>query len=447
MQRSLTNSSHMLGVPSGRITHSNEDSRLNGLIDEWAPNALQPDEKYEETEFKADFTSEEATSPIGSDETQSSIPEHTPASDDFLSIIQDTNQSHWTFPDSQSSQDFKDIPETSFSAPIEFKEEELLEEGVYLQGDLFETERLNEVDEEIEDPDAALARKYNQPSSVTCSRITVGFWTADSVELKFLFGRRKIKYEMRNNSKEVNMVVEFDFSQISGLEVDTKKKTMTIELSKPPHFSARENGKWVKVSDFTQGNVTLYRRHKIEVESGSFRSHIARFFDCEAGIAQLAEIPLSNSGQEPTFLAECVCDWDRENVATIHCDACDSNYCDECDEILHRHPDKKPHKRTPYGESLKKKTKRKKKDRCRCGTGATKGTLGEPCTGNRCPCFGEGRKCSSCGCKNCHNPANAHPDAEESVAVKAGSKKGEAKQKAQTKISIGKPITANKEEL
>lgn len=26
--------------------------------------------------------------------------------------------------------------------------------------------------------------------------------------------------------------------------------------------------------------------------------------------------------------------------------------------------------------------------------------------GNRCPCFGEGRACGGCGCKNCSNPLN-----------------------------------------
>jgi len=408
-----------------------DSSNFNGMIDEWAPDAL--DEKYEETEFKADFTSE-GTSPVGSDENFNG-PTTSPQSEpDFLSLIQNGAQSTWDVEESlQNSEDplpnsvlINSDEDLFANNPIPFKEDDILreelkeedifEEQLYFSGEMLEGNFIAE-DGESEDPDAALARKYNQPSSLTCSRITVGFWSAEAVDLKFLFGRRKIKYEMRANAKEVNMVIEFDFSQISGLEVDTKKKTMKIELSKPPHFMARENGKWVKVSDFTQGNVTLYRRHKIEVESASFKSHMARFFDCEHGLSQLSEIPLTDSGQEPTFLAECVCDWDKENVATIHCDACEANYCDECDEILHRHPNKKAHKRAPYGVSLKKRTKRKKKDRCRCGTGATKGTLGEPCTGNRCPCFGEGRSCSSCGCKNCHNPANGHPEEEESPAA------------------------------
>lgn len=37
----------------------------------------------------------------------------------------------------------------------------------------------------------------------------------------------------------------------------------------------------------------------------------------------------------------------------------------------------------PSGGGSGKKRKRQKSERCRCGTGATKGTLGDPCTGNR----------------------------------------------------------------
>ena len=81
-----------------------------------------------------------------------------------------------------------------------------------------------------------------------------------------------------------------------------------------------------------------------------------------------------------------ICDWDNENVAVFHCEECSQNYCAVCDDVLHRHTNKKGHERVPLEDAssspkTKKNKKRKKSDRCRCGTGATKGTLGEPCTG------------------------------------------------------------------
>jgi hypothetical protein len=95
-------------------------------------------------------------------------------------------------------------------------------------------------------------------------------------------------------------------------------------------------------------------------------------------------------GTQATFVAQSNnCDWDKETPAVIKCTECNAKYCEECDEVLHRHPTKKHHIRSQITETPsnmdkganKKRKKRKKGDKCRCGTGATKGTLGEPCTG------------------------------------------------------------------
>ena len=80
-----------------------------------------------------------------------------------------------------------------------------------------------------------------------------------------------------------------------------------------------------------------------------------------------------------------------------------------CDEVIHKHANKKSHKRINLeikSQKPKINKKRKQNDTCRCGTGATRGTLGDPCTGNRCPCFSSGRGCVGCGCKNCNNPTS-----------------------------------------
>ena len=46
-----------------------------------------------------------------------------------------------------------------------------------------------------------------------------------------------------------------------------------------------------------------------------------------------------------------ICDWDRENIALLHCVECGSqSYCAECDEVLHRPPDKRVHKRIPTNQ-------------------------------------------------------------------------------------------------
>jgi hypothetical protein len=43
-----------------------------------------------------------------------------------------------------------------------------------------------------------------------------------------------------------------------------------------------------------------------------------------------------------------MCDWDRENIALLHCVDCgNQSYCAECDEVLHRPPNKRGHQRIP----------------------------------------------------------------------------------------------------
>jgi len=141
---------------------------------------------------------------------------------------------------------------------------------------------------------------------------------------------------------------------------------------------------------------------------------------CDRRLRQLSKLGISPL--ETTFPSEAQwngippCDWDKENKATKHCKDCKSNYCDVCDDVIHRHEAQKSHRRIPVPVQLprpkKAGTKKRKKmnsDRCRCGTGATKGTLGEPCTGNRCPCFSNGKNCTSCGCKGCANPIKRNP--------------------------------------
>eukprot|EP00026_Physarum_polycephalum_P008440 Phypoly_transcript_08526.p1 GENE.Phypoly_transcript_08526~~Phypoly_transcript_08526.p1 ORF type:complete len:445 (+),score=88.76 Phypoly_transcript_08526:86-1420(+) len=319
---------------------------------------------------------------------------------------------------------------------------------------------------EDDDDDVADQLSKYPPSVLVATKLLIGSWLLKgakpqvpgtsspdpsekslfNIEVRFLYGRRRGKYEI--NQPGASLMIDYDFSAISGLAFKLDTKIMVVELSEPPTFSAREEGKWVKVLDFTQGNASYYRRHYIEFFVQNFAQHVERLLEFDPRLKQLAEYGLAEISPDPSFAAAAatsqtvICDWDRENIALLHCTECGSqSYCAECDEVLHRPPDKRHHKRIPthqmgqagatpggpaptpnynhaagaqasynttptQGKKRKTKEKGKKSERCRCGTGATKGTLGEPCTGNRCPCYSEGRGCSSCGCKNCRNPHN-----------------------------------------
>eukprot|EP01112_Ceratiomyxa_fruticulosa_P000325 TRINITY_DN102_c0_g2_i1.p1 TRINITY_DN102_c0_g2~~TRINITY_DN102_c0_g2_i1.p1 ORF type:complete len:349 (-),score=58.34 TRINITY_DN102_c0_g2_i1:105-1151(-) len=160
---------------------------------------------------------------------------------------------------------------------------------------------------------------------------------------------------------------------------------------------------------------------------------MAKLLAFDARLSSLADIGLVEPPENNFIGSPLLCDWDQTNIAFVSCNECgNQNYCTECDEVLHRHPDKRHHKRVqthsqPHSTTaattatstttatataaatLHQKRKKKKGERCRCGTGASKGTLGDPCTGNRCPCYSEGRGCAHCGCKGCKNPYKETP--------------------------------------
>jgi len=270
------------------------------------------------------------------------------------------------------------------------------------------------------------SKKYRQPASLRAANMTIGNWKLTearscegngepfTMEVKFLFGRRKIKYELFQQSSKKSLLMDYDFAQIAGIKFDAKDRTLVFHLTEPPNFSSKERGKCNKIPDFTQGSASRYQRHVVELAANmNYEEQFARLLESDRRLQQLSETSLP--AQENTtfdnvdieYVPTTVCDWDRENSAVVFCGECNANYCEDCDDVLHRHATRKSHKRMPITSPLskpKKTKKRKKADRCRCGTGATKGTLGDPCTGNRCPCYSNGKNCSSCGCKNCSNP-------------------------------------------
>jgi len=273
---------------------------------------------------------------------------------------------------------------------------------------------------------SAIKNKYRQPASLRSVNLTIGPWKltdpmkpaqgADqfTLEVKFLFGRRKIKYDFFQTSSKKSLILDYEFSQISALKFKPKERLLIFQLSEAPFFSSKERGKCNKVPDFTQGNASRYQTHLIELAPNvNYEEQFEKLLQSDRRLRQLSEIALPaidstfSNVDELNSVPSVVCDWDKENSAVVYCGECNANYCEDCDDVLHRHATRKNHKRLPVSNSLakpKKCKKRKKNDRCRCGTGATKGTLGDPCTGNRCPCYSNGKSCSNCGCKNCNNP-------------------------------------------
>jgi len=307
----------------------------------------------------------------------------------------------------------------------------------------------DEYDEEEEElssskQDPITPKKYQQPVSFLADNLIIGSWSLKSLiestgenitlDIKILFGRRKLKYELcypQKNSKFKKTIysLDFPFAFISSLEFKSSEKKITFVLSERPSFSKKEKGKCSRTTDFTDSNASTSQRHYIYMENDyDYSDFMERLLASDKRLRQLSKVGLPQGETTfPTLASSYTavgippCDWDKEVKATKRCEDCKSNYCDVCDDVLHRHENQKTHRRVPIEVYVRpapppkprkcniKKRKKMNNDRCRCGTGATKGTLGEPCTGNRCPCFSNGKSCAHCGCKGCANPIKRNP--------------------------------------
>jgi len=327
-----------------------------------------------------------------------------------------------------------------------------------------EHENEDDFDEEYDEEDDEMAsgskkrelmvpKKYQQPVSFRADNLAIGNWSLEQLientgenitfDIKILFGRRKIKYELcypqkTSKFKKIIYSIDFPFTFLSAIEFKNSEKKITFQLCERPSFSKKEKGKCNRTTDFTDANASTSQRHYITVENElDYSDFMERLLASDRRLRQLSKVGLSPIETTfPTLAANYSacgippCDWDKEGKATKRCEDCKSNYCDVCDDVLHRHENQKTHRRIPIEVYVRpapppkpkkcsmKKRKKMNNDRCRCGTGATKGTLGEPCTGNRCPCFSNGKSCVHCGCKGCANPIKRNPRSPSAASVK-----------------------------
>jgi len=335
----------------------------------------------------------------------------------------------------QKNESFSSISSYS-SGASSGSEEEVEDEEDEVDEDDDEEDEFDEEDDPTMSPKKKgfIPRKYKHPVTLKADDIAIGNWSLQklkredpdiSFDVKILFGRRKLKYEihfpLRGAKTRNTWSIDFPFNFITALEFKTAEKKIIFQLSDRPTFSRKEKGKSSRCADFTENCASTFQRHHLFVEnSADFANFMDILLSCDRRLRQLSKLgisPIENKfPNEISISGIPPCDWDKENKATKYCRDCGSNYCDVCDDVIHRHEAQKSHARVPVSiiipkpkKAGNKKRKKMNSDRCRCGTGATKGTLGEPCTGNRCPCFSNGKSCTSCGCKGCANPIKRNP--------------------------------------
>jgi len=333
----------------------------------------------------------------------------------------------------QKNESFSSISSYS-SGGSSASEEDAEDEEDEIEDDDEEDDFDDEEDDSMPKKKGFIPRKYKHPVTLKADELTIGTWSLQRLrsddpdvtfDVKILFGRRKIKYEihfpLRGAKSRNTWSIDFPFNFITALDFKSSEKKISFQLSDRPTFSRKEKGKSSRCADFTESCASTFQRHHLFVEnSAEYSNFMEILLSCDRRLRQLSKLGISpietKFPNEVSINGIPPCDWDKENKATKYCKECGSNYCDVCDDVIHRHEAQKSHARVPVSivipkpkKPSNKKRKKMNSDRCRCGTGATKGTLGEPCTGNRCPCFSNGKSCTSCGCKGCANPIKRNP--------------------------------------
>jgi len=184
--------------------------------------------------------------------------------------------------------------------------------------------------DESHDEHSAVQKKYRQPAALRAVNLTIGPWkltdptktqSADqfSLEVKFLFGRRKIKYDFFQCSSKKSLILDFEFAQVSALKFKPQERALIFQISEPPCFSSKERGKCNKVPDFTQGNASRFQTHIIELAPNvNYEEQFEKLLLSDRRLKQLSEIALPaidstfSNVDESSLVPTTVCDWDRE---------------------------------------------------------------------------------------------------------------------------------------
>jgi len=277
-----------------------------------------------------------------------------------------------------------------------------------------------------------------------------------SVEFKIQYGRRRIQYQIDDKPpNKYRMDIRFEsISRLSvgtttlsnqGKELDSDVPLLEIELIQPPSFSVYKDSKFIKTEDFTGGQASHHKLHSL-----CFHTKRETLFNA---VRQLLEFCPSimesdESIRDSTFSNDIpICTNDEENVALVHCEDCNENFCKECDDVLHRNLKKKNHKRKPMAlpvsqpltppqepsptqsllpiqSSLPSPPPRTERPSyvgaCRCGSGGKKAQH-TVCTSKRCPCYAANSGCLNCGCKSaCDNPYGTHERSQKKQKLEDG---------------------------
>ncbi|RZC72086.1 hypothetical protein C5167_035239 [Papaver somniferum] len=165
------------------------------------------------------------------------------------------------------------------------------------------------------DDDASSTHLINgkmKASNFSASSLNIGSWERISkhdgdLVAKCYFAKRKFLWELLDGGLKNKIEIMWsDIASIRATCKDNGPQTLEIELLRRPLFyretnpQPRKHTLWKATADFTAGQASIFRRHKLQFPQGTLQKHYDRLLKLDNGLSLLSKNPFP-SLESPFF--------------------------------------------------------------------------------------------------------------------------------------------------
>ncbi|XP_038716518.1 uncharacterized protein LOC120009862 isoform X2 [Tripterygium wilfordii] len=139
--------------------------------------------------------------------------------------------------------------------------------------------------------------------------VKIGLWQIESkiegdLVAKCYYAKKKLVWEYLDKSIRLKKKIEIQWSDISAIRAiihEDEHGILDIELNNPPTFhdeddpQPRKHTCWKPTRDFTNGQGSIYRRHRLVFPPGCLDKHYEKLLSCDERLFELSQKPFPSS--------------------------------------------------------------------------------------------------------------------------------------------------------
>ena len=151
---------------------------------------------------------------------------------------------------------------------------------------------------------ASTMQQRLKASNFPASKLQIGSWKRVAVHegeiiAKCYYAKRKLVWEVLQESvHNIKNRIEISWDDITRFKFSTPRNrtsSLEIEVGKSPEFSVeappqpRRHTPWHKCDDFTDGQASVCRTHRLLFAPGVLNKHVERLMQCDKRLCELAK--------------------------------------------------------------------------------------------------------------------------------------------------------------